>query len=382
MKKRLCALLALMLAAVLCAGAGAPALAAEERPAIYEGITDIAPDAEVMVIDGNPVPAEIYFYWLNYNYNSMQQDLIMYNVYYGVYDEMFDENNKILWDSELTDGLTIREYVEAQTKSALIFYFTVENMAAELGVDLTDEDIASLEGDYMAGVEQAGDEATFQDALYQMGLSRENFDRINGSLYLFERMRDLVLEEGSPLYLDPAKYDDYAVYADHILLSAIDPVTEEQYDEKKLTEQYATANQLLTMLRSTEDNVALMFNQLAETYGQDTGRAEHQGYVYTPGTMVEGFETAAAALEPGQISDIVQTDLGYHIIMRKDLQTGLKLDPEKKTDIAEEYLYELLQERIAKAEVVESDVLADFDSGAFFNDYNDILVQLNSENAN
>ena len=159
MKKRLCALLALMLAAVLCAGAGAPALAAEERPAIYEGITDIAPDAEVMVIDGNAVPAEIYFYWLNYNYNSMQQDLIMYNVYYGVYDEMFDENNKILWDSELTDGLTIREYVEAQTKSALIFYFTVENMAAELGVDLTEEDIASLEGDYMAGVEQAGDEA-------------------------------------------------------------------------------------------------------------------------------------------------------------------------------------------------------------------------------
>ena len=78
----------------------------------------------------------------------------------------------------------------------------------------------------------------------------------------------------------------------------------------------------------------------------------------------------------------MQTDLGYHIIMRKDLQTGLKLDPEKKTDIAEEYLYELLQERIAKAEVVESDVLADFDSGAFFNDYNDILVQLNSENAN
>ncbi len=381
MKKRFCALTALMLAAVLCAGAGVPALAAEEQPAIYEQITDIAPDAAVMEVDGTPVPAELYFYWVNYNYSVTQQQLATYNAYYGLYSDLFAEDGSMLWDGELAEGVTVRDYVEEQILSTVKFYFSVENMAKELDVSLTEEDLASIEGDYAAGVEQAGGEDAFLDAMYQMGLSRENFDRINATLYLFERMCELVTEEGSPLYMPPEAWDDQAVYADHILLSTSDQETGEEYDEEKKAELYAQAQDILAMLQAATDDVTVLFSQLAGMYGQDPGRAEHQGYVYTPGTMVEPFETAAAALEPGQFSDIVESQYGYHIILRKDLQEGLEADPDQKSAIAEQHVYELLQERIDGADVTVSDTLADFDTLAFFQAYSDILMELNADAA-
>lgn len=379
MKKQFRALLALTLAAVLCAGAGLPALAAEERPPIYAQITDITPDAAVMEIDGSPVPAELYFYWANYNYSALRQQLATYNAYYGLYSDMFGEDGTLLWDAELVEGKTAREYVEEQILTTAKFYFTVENMAKDLGVSLTGEDLAAVEGDYKTALEKVGDEAALQEALYQMGLCRENYDRINATMHLFQRMCGLVTEEGSPLYMSPEEWESQAVYADHILLSTKDQETGEELAAEKKAEQYAQAQDVLAMLRAaTDEDVTELFSQLAGMYGQDPGRAGHQGYVYTPGTMVQEFEQAAASLEPGQISDIVESSYGYHIILRKDLQEGLEADPDQKDTIAREHVYELLQERIDKAEVTVSDVMADFDSLAFFQAYSDILEELNA----
>ena len=66
MKRTICALLALTMI-FLCAGCGAN----DEPSGIYYEITGIAPNETVMEVDGNAIPAELYFYWTTYNCNTI-----------------------------------------------------------------------------------------------------------------------------------------------------------------------------------------------------------------------------------------------------------------------------------------------------------------------
>lgn len=60
------------------------------------------------------------------------------------------------------------------------------------------------------------------------------------------------------------------------------------------------------------------FAELAKRNSQDPGSAANGGSlgVFARGAMVKEFDQAAAALKPGEISPVVQTSFGYHIIRR------------------------------------------------------------------
>ena len=73
----------------------------------------------------------------------------------------------------------------------------------------------------------------------------------------------------------------------------------------------AQAEDLLEQLEAGAD-----FAMLATEFSEDAGTAANGGDLdyFSRGRMVPEFETAAFALEPGQTSDIVQTQYGFHII--------------------------------------------------------------------
>jgi parvulin-like peptidyl-prolyl isomerase len=78
----------------------------------------------------------------------------------------------------------------------------------------------------------------------------------------------------------------------------------------------ARANEILLMARSGKDFAALA-NEFTEDPGNKDAEGRPQGGIYkdvTKGKMVAQFEQAALALEPGQISGLVETDYGYHIL--------------------------------------------------------------------
>ncbi len=96
------------------------------------------------------------------------------------------------------------------------------------------------------------------------------------------------------------------VRARHILIKVKKDASPE---EKKAARK--KAEEILEKIKKGED-----FASLAEKYSDDPGSAKKGGDLgYFPrGRMVKPFEDAAFSLKAGEVSDIVETKFGYHII--------------------------------------------------------------------
>jgi parvulin-like peptidyl-prolyl isomerase len=81
-----------------------------------------------------------------------------------------------------------------------------------------------------------------------------------------------------------------------------------------LVEKLSVAQEIKTKLSSGES-----FSKLAQQYSIDVSKKRGGDLgLFGRGAMVKEFEKAAFALEKGQVSDIVKTQFGYHIIKRLD----------------------------------------------------------------
>jgi peptidyl-prolyl cis-trans isomerase D len=96
------------------------------------------------------------------------------------------------------------------------------------------------------------------------------------------------------------------VWARHILIGVSSTVTDTEKTAAK-----AKAEEVLAKLKAGEDWTAL-----AAQYSTDTSNAQQGGdlHWFGKGAMVAEFEAVAFSLPVGQISDVVATQFGYHII--------------------------------------------------------------------
>jgi len=100
------------------------------------------------------------------------------------------------------------------------------------------------------------------------------------------------------------------VRVSHILISTLDPLTQHPLpsDQKKVKEQLA--RDIRARAEKGED-----FTKLVKQYSEDPGSKDKGGeYKFPRGQMVPEFEAAAFSLKPNQISEIVETQYGFHII--------------------------------------------------------------------
>ena len=102
---------------------------------------------------------------------------------------------------------------------------------------------------------------------------------------------------------NPILYSTAQVHASHILVKDED-----------------TARQLLAEVKAHPEK----FADLASEKSTDTISAKKGGDLgtFSPGRMVPEFDKVAFALHPGEISDVVKTQYGYHIIMVAERKEG------------------------------------------------------------
>jgi peptidyl-prolyl cis-trans isomerase C len=100
------------------------------------------------------------------------------------------------------------------------------------------------------------------------------------------------------------------VRASHILLMTQDPKTKQDLSQAEKEAKHKTMEGLLKRARAGED-----FAKLAKENSEDPGSKDKGGeYTFPRGQMVPEFEAAAFTLKTNEVSDIVTTQYGYHII--------------------------------------------------------------------
>jgi peptidyl-prolyl cis-trans isomerase C len=157
--------------------------------------------------------------------------------------------------------------------------------------------------------------ATFEKVLAQMNVTREDLRRDLERAQTVERMVESVIEPGigvnpeelrayydanPQLFTDPER-----VHIRHILLRVSPSTTEEQKSEMRRT------------LEGLRERVLKgeSFEALADKYSQDmrAGKGGDLGYL-SRGQLAKDFEQAVFALQTGQISGVVSSQYGYHLI--------------------------------------------------------------------
>ena len=294
----------------------------------------------VLTVNGDAVTADEYSGYMLYN---MQYYASMY-AQMGLTD---------LWSNEdmaKSLGASMPEAAEQQA----IYARVVMQKFNELGLKLSyneQKEMASVRRNSIANTSQDA----YLNQIAQFGFSDQTYQNFMYISQCYQALNDYYFGENgvnTPSDEDIQKYyEDNYITAKHILITTVDPAS----GETKRTDEEAKkeAQSILDRINAGED-----FDTLMNQYSEDTGLSNNpNGYTFTEGQMVTEFYDGAKALAEDEVSELVKSSYGYHIIKRVKLDDS-QLD-NFKSDIVSAIsgsMDELLQQWMDEAQVETTDL--------------------------
>jgi parvulin-like peptidyl-prolyl isomerase/predicted small lipoprotein YifL len=234
--------------------------------------------------------------------------------------------------------------------------FVLENLIQEelVRAYATEHDLLTVPDDEVQDaigpLEQSlGGAQGLDDRLVEAGLSRRDLERLTARLLVFRNVRDDVTEAAVSVEELQGQYEERIVeftviHARHILVA-----TEE--------EAAGLAD------RATPSN----FEDLARRFSTDPGAAQNGGDLGTrpASEFVPEFAEAAVALEPGEISEPVESQFGWHVILlvEKEVRPIDDVRQQLLDEAASRAYQEWLEGTIADAEIDVNPRYGRFDPG-------------------
>lgn len=217
---------------------------------------------------------------------------------------------------------------ERQVLDYMVTLDIIQAKSADLKISVTDADVEK-QLDQVKQMFQ-GDDAKFQEALKQQNLTLDQLKVNLREQEIIKRAIDAVTKDAKVTddelkkYYDANKEEfnvDESRKLRHILVAPAAAegaeATQAQWDAAK-----KEAEDLLKKVKNGGD-----FAAIAKESSDDPGSKAQGGDLgsVSPGMMVPEFDEAAFALDKGQISDLVKTQYGYHIIQATEVAAAKQL---------------------------------------------------------
>ena len=217
------------------------------------------------------------------------------------------------WEEEVS-GITLAEIILTYSSERAVTFLLFEYGMTALDLTISDEDMLEHTEFIDEMIEVYGGKEELSLALRESN-GFYDFDVFERLLFI-EFTRDLILKElygdGGDL-LDEEKIVEYAednefMMAKHILIASED-------NDSALEETEDILEQLRGKIN--DKDFSDFFDSMMEEFSEDPGKASSpEGYLFQFNDMVPEFSEASVELEIGELSEIVKTDYGYHIILR------------------------------------------------------------------
>ncbi len=234
--------------------------------------------------------------------------------------EYFQENRGTLqkptefdWSKEVEDGKTAEDLVKERAIETAVSEAVTMNMGIKAGMEWNEkEQIASAKTQIGQMESVYGKELVELNSKAQgLGSTKQYRRKVVQAQMLSAVEKDMSENPDNYFPKDKAELKDFpgteGASVKHILIST---EAKEGEEPVNVEEKKALAEELLGRAKAGED-----FDALVAEYNEDPGQTE-EGYTFGPGEMQEAFEEAAFALGIDEISDVVETNYGYHIIKR------------------------------------------------------------------
>ena len=300
-----------LLALILClllSGCGKKETGAGSLLGQAAGLDDNVP---LLAVDGREIPAWKYLYWLA--------------VDCGQLEERYESSGTALdWSSPVPEGGTLADLAKADALADTILYAVVDNWAELYSCTLTEDELDNLP------------KRSYPD------LTEEQGQVLTGTGKKYAKLYALYETPDSPLA--PAE-GELELFQQTTGLLATEWILVPAGGDREAARQQAAV--LFSRLNVAENQASAFDTLLAETGG---GLLLEEDWD-------ESLRDAVSALEPGQISGIIETDTGFSILRR------LPIDGDT---LREAYFDNLLQDAAASSEIQCTDSYNSLQVAAFW----------------
>lgn len=207
----------------------------------------------------------------------------------------------------------IRRQMGARIEAQLIEQKLLEGAIAAADIKPSEETLAARWKELEAGLPKG---VSLEEQLKRSGMTREDIDERLREILVLEELIEPMAEGEPPTEADAKTFYDAnivryqlpeQVQARHILLKVEPTDTDEKKAELK--------KKLAGFKEELEKEGGPAFEDMAKQHSACPSSAQGGDLgLFGRGRMVPAFDKVAFTLEPGSISDIVETDFGYHLI--------------------------------------------------------------------